>query len=516
MGDDGMRTSTVLCATAAAAGFAFLASAPAFAGDSLSDSVEQFLNNVQTKVDDTKIWKFHIKPSLRESVIWTDNVYLNDDNEQDLHLTRVTNKTTGASITDPAQLEQIASTLPEFQDAKSVGRDGDFIIQSELGLDLVAPVNDATSKAFKHDHLTILGVKLRNQEYLDRNELDNNSVFLHTDLFGFLTDIMNQEWGNRVWMRVRDDYSYLRDPLDTEIRVLGQTGITGIKHFNDFGRTENTFSFDTGIHGNEVDASVGYERYNLWLSSEDLQQAQHSLQTFRGEVGAIVPGTEGVRAYVRYEFGQIRFDEAPIHDAKGHKVGNAQILNDGDINKGTIGAEWHNEKIDVLAESAYENWKPRLGSGLSGDTNQFAGVVSHVQLAYKPWEEQNTKFQLEYVQTVDYSAISNFNANQTVTFSVQHEIIPKRLDGDFNISFTNTNPSDGPYRKLLETGCGLTYHMYKQLDLTARYLFRHQTAHGEIITNSDFQQGDTLYSYQIASDSAFYQNIVELGFVLHF
>jgi hypothetical protein len=512
-----MRTSKTLRATAAAAGAVLLASAPAFAGDSLKDSVEQFLNNTQTKVEDTKVWKFHLKPSLRESVIWTDNVYLNDDDEQDLRLTKVTNTATGAVITDPGTLDKIAAGLPSFANAKSQGRDGDFIVQSELGLDFVVPVDDAKFKAFKRDQMTILGVKVRSQEYLDHNELDNNSIFLHTDLFGFLTDLMNQQWGEHVWVRVRDDYSYLRDPLDSEIRVLGQTGINGVKRFNDFGRTENTFNFDTGVNGNECDASVGYERYNLWLSDHNLDQAQHCLQIFRGEVGAIVPGTEGVRAYFRYEYGQIRFDKAPVHDSAGHNTGDQQILNDGDINKGTIGAEAKNEKFEARVESAYENWKPRNGSGLSGDTNQYSGVVSHVQLAYLPWQERpKTKFQLEFVQTVDYSAISNFNANQTVTFSVLHQIVPDRLDGDFNVSFTNTNPSDGPYRKLLETGCGLTYHMFKQADVTFRYLFRHQTAHGEIVTNSDYQSGGNLYSYTVASNSSFYQNIVELGLLLHF
>jgi hypothetical protein len=511
-----MRTSKTLGAAAAAAGAALLMSAPAFAADSLKDSVEQFLNNTQTKVEDTKIWKFHIKPSLRESVIWTDNVYLNDDHEQEIKLTKVTNTTTGAVVTDPGTLAQIQKTQPGLED-NNIGRDGDFIIQSELGLDFVVPVDEAKYKAFKREQMTILGVKVRNQEYLDHNELDNNSIFLHTDLFGFLTDLMNQQWGEHVWVRVRDDYSYLRDPLDSEIRVLGQTGVNGIKRFNDFGRTENTFNFDTGVNGNQCDASVGYERYNLWLSDRDLDQAEHCLQIFRGEVGTIVPETEGVRAYVRYEFGQIRFAEAPINDAHGHNTGSKQILNDGDINKGTIGAEWKNEKLEARAESAYENWKPRNGSGLSGDTNQYSGVVSHVQLAYLPWQERpKTKFQFEFVQTIDYSAISNFNANQTVTLSVLHQIIPDRLDADCNISFTNTNPSDGPYRKLLETGCGLTYHMFKQADVTFRYLFRHQTAHGEIVTNSDYQSGDNLYSYTVASDSAFYQNIVELGLLFHF
>ncbi len=512
-----MRTSKTLGLTSAVTGAVLLAAAPASAADSLKDSVEQFLNNAQTRVEDTKVWKFQIRPSLRESIIWTDNVFLNDDDEQDLRLLRVTDQTTGAVITDKATLDAIAASQPGFQKAQSQGRESDFIMQSELGLDFILPVDDAKNKAFKKDHLTILGVKVRNQEYFDVNELDNNSLFLHTDLFGFLTDLMNQQWGNNVWVRVRDDYSYLEDPLDTEIRILGQTGISPVKDFSDFGRTENTFRFDAGINGNQCDASVGFEQYNLWLSDHDLDQAQHAMQTFRTEFGVLVPGMQNVRTFLRYEYSQIRFDDAPIHDTNGNTVANEQILNDANINKGAIGAEATGDKVQVLAETAYESWSPKKSSGLSGDDGQFSGVVSHAQIAYSPWQERkNTKFQLEFEQTVDYSAISNYNVNQTGTLSVLHQIIPDRLDSDFNISFTTTNPSDGPYRKLLETGVGLTYHVFKQADVTFRYLFRHQTAHHEIVTNSEFVRNNNLFEYQVSSNSAFYQNIVELGFLLHF
>ncbi len=511
-----MRNGNRVRRTLTAVGATLVVGGPALAADSLSDSVEQFLNRAQTKIDDTKIWKFQVKPSLRESVIWTDNVYLNDRNENDLKLTKVTDTSSGAVTTDPGQLARIAAGLPDFKDATSLGRKSDFIFQSEVGADLILPVNDSYYNAFKQHQLTILGIKARDQQYLNRDELDNNSLFLHTDLFGFVSDLMNQQWGDRVWVRARDDYSYLRDPLDAEIRVLGQTRITEVKRFNDFGRTENTANVDAGFNGAECDASLGYENYHLWLSDHALDQAQHVRHDVHAEVGTVVPGMETARVFARYDYAWYRFDKAPVTDALGNSVGDAQILNDADVNKGTLGFTAHNDKVELRAESAYENWRPLHHSGLSGDTNEFAGVVSHVQVAYKPWEERETKFQLEFVQSIDYSAISNFNSDQTVMFSVQHPVIPQRLDADFDVSFTTTNPSQGPYRKLLETGFGLTYHAYKQVDVTFRYLFRHQTAHNEIETVSDFQQNGNLYEYHLSSDSAFYQNIVELGVLVHF
>jgi hypothetical protein len=139
------------------------------------------------------------------------------------------------------------------------------------------------------------------------------------------------------------------------------------------------------------------------------------------------------------------------------------------------------------------------------------------RFAYKPWgEERDTRFQLEYERHVEYSAISNYNRIHEAQFSVIHELIPKRLDGDFSMSFSTIAPSQGPHRKLFETGVGAVYHLYKQVDVSLRYLFRHETSDNEIVTNSAFRRGPRLYSFDITSDGDFYQNMVELAIALHF
>lgn len=511
-----MRTTSSACRATLATGAVLLAAVPAAAADSLSDSVERFLDNAQKKIEETKIWKLRVKPSLHESVIWTDNIFLNADGEDNVKLTRVLGP--GATIvTDPDQLARIASTVPEFADTESQGEKSDFIIQSELGTDLVLPVNESYSKVFdKLEQMTLLSVKIRNQEYLDHNELDNNSYFLRTDVFSFINDLLNQKWGNNFWVRMKDEYADLNDPLDATIRLLKQDGISNVDSFTDFGRKENLFNFDAGWNGAKVDALLGYERYNLWLNDESLQQADHKRDNFHAEVGSLVPGWEQQRAYARYDVWLYHFGRADVLSLSGD-VNSEQILNDATVQRGALGVEGPmiSDKTTFLAEAGYENWNPNT-QGLSADTSSYAGFMGHVQAAYKPWDEQNTTFSFEYQKTIDYSAISNFNLEHTGLFSVRHELIPKRLDGDFNISLTTTSPSDGPDRKLLETGCGLTYHVYKQLDVSLRYVFRHQTARNEIVTASAFGRGARVFEYQVKSDSEFVQNIVELGFLLHF
>src|SRR6188474_665361 len=96
MGRTGTANGKIL-AVAALLGVA----SSSYGDDSLSDSVERFLQTVQDRVQDTKLWKIRFKPTLRESVIWTDNVFLNDVDEDNVHLNAVFDQSTGEVITDP-------------------------------------------------------------------------------------------------------------------------------------------------------------------------------------------------------------------------------------------------------------------------------------------------------------------------------------------------------------------------------------------------------------------------------
>jgi hypothetical protein len=395
----------------------------------------------------------------------------------------------------------------------------DFIIQSELGADLILPVNKEYSDFFRKDRITVLGLTVRNQEYLDENELDNNSIFLHTDVFGFLSDLLDVQWGNGFWVRAKDDFSRLRDPLDTEIRLLRQQGLTPVKNFHDFARTENTANLDVGWKGSQLDAAVGYENYHLWLDDEDLLQAEHVRHNWHAEVGMPIPEFEKQRGFIRGDYWTYNFARAPVRNDDGSVAFHEQRLNDARVYRGVLGAEGpvYNDRLHTRVESGYESWVPGDEAAGGGDRNQFHHWVGLAQIQYQPWEElKDTKVLLQYRRTVGYSAISNFNAVHEGLLQLKHGIIPDRLDADFSISFTSTVPSDGPRRKLLETGVGATYHLYKQVDLSLRYVFRHQTASDEIVTNSAFGRGSRLFEYSIESNGDFYQNIVELALLLHF
>jgi hypothetical protein len=511
------KTMTAGTAAVAAALLLLTVTTHAVADDSLSDSIERFLQNAQNKIDETKIWKFRIEPSLRESLIYTDNVFQNAAHENPVTLTRVSGPG-GTVITDPGQLAQIAGTVPAFAQSATEGRVSDFIFQSDLNTKLVLPVNEDYTKAFNGlKEMTILGVEVKNQKYFSEHDVDNTSVFINTNVFGFLSDILNVQWGNQFWIHAKDQYSHITDPLDSSLRTLSSTSLNTTHTFKEFGRKENTANLDAGWNGPKVYASAGAEMYTLSLDDHELDQASHTRYEFHEEVGSLIPGWERQKAYVRYSYATYHFEEAPVVSSTTGLFADEQVLNDAVKQEGWLGVSGPmvSEKTLFTVEGGYGAWDPR-GGGLSGDTTHFAHFMGHFQAAYRPWDDQHTTFQFDYHDELGYSAISNFNFAHIGQFTILHEAIPKRLDLNFSVALSTITPSDGPARKLFETGIGATYHLYKQLDLVARYAFLHQTAHHEIVTQSAFQQGGRVYEYTIASQSSFYQNVVEVGLELHF
>ena len=95
------------------------------------------------------------------------------------------------------------------------------------------------------------------------------------------------------------------------------------------------------------------------------------------------------------------------------------------------------------------------------------------------------------------------------------ELIPKKLDFDFVVSYTKMKPSEGPKRNLFEVGGGLTYHLVPQVDLTMRYLFRNQRSHDEVFVNFVGQtDSGQVGNITLESNASFVQNIFSVGFVI--
>lgn len=516
---------------ALAVAFGMLLAVPALAQDSgqeseLSRSIEKALNDMQEHVDsavlDTKLPvldRIRVRPSLKESLIWTDNVFMNDQKEDPIRVLTVTNG--NRRFYDPANVPGLEARYPDLarlSQQETRGRVDDLIIQSELTLDFETEVNEEKSKLFERKTLKVLGLQVRNQEYMDINELDNTSIMLSSDVFAFISDLFDVKNGNRIWVRTKVDYENIEDPLDIEIPLLQPTRVGSVDEFDEFGRTEVTALLDVGyVHSDQVRGFIGYENYHLVIEDDALEQAAHTRHNIHAEGQTDLQrwGFAEKTGYVRYDYWKYRFHRSEI--ARPGLIPNpipgqgptpytddpdtAKILNDADVHRIVFGARGliFSRRIQGQVELGYLGWDSE-SNGEVADSSDFREVVGGFKFAYRPHDERETQFQISYNRGATYSAISNFNATHEVEFNATHEFIAKKLDGDFTLSFTRVEPSDGPSRDLYEGGFGLTYHLFKQADLTFRYLIRAQEGSHEIENVAALARKNLLVSYATSSD----------------
>ncbi len=492
---------------ALAAGMALLLAQPAFA-DSLSESVQDLLDDVQRQVDDARVWKLHVRPTFSQSVIYTDNVFLNDRAEQPFRLIGIAGP--GGFTADPGILARRQSRLRDFQNVESEGRIDDLIVKSSLGLGFSLPLNPTKTKLFQRKSIEVLSVTATNSEYMDRNELDNTNFALESEILGLFSDLLDFSWGDRLSFRLHDTYSKIEEPLDTPIVDLQQNAILSTQ-FDDFGRTENLLEAEVGYDYGRLDAKLGGDWKLLRLDDRELRQAEYDRYGGGIEVGYDLPWIQNKRAFIAGDF-----DKFSPEDRAGD-AGDLQALNSGDRKRAVVGVEGElfSKKISGRIEAGYLSWAPD-DDGTSADRNHFNAPAGLVELAWKPWSDQKTQFQLSYERAADASAIANFNATHKGTISMSTEVVPRSVDLDVSFGFTRTDPSEGPNSRLYDFGVGVTYHAFEQADFNVRYAFRYADSSNELFIESSFQRNGRQYSFISHSDGDFYANVLELGFDLRF
>ncbi len=491
-----------------AAALALALLAPRASAGDLTESIAQTMDNLDKQIEEARVWKFGVRPRFSQSIIWTDNVYLNDRGERPIRLIGATGP--NGFVTDPKKLRQIQRGLSDFNDVESVGRVDDFISRTQLGADLVLPVNPEYTKIFKANEIKVFSADLRHHEYFDENDLDSTDFTLSSDVFGFLSDIIDFERGNRFWVRAGGDYSRLEEPLDTNIVELQQIGIASV-NFRSFERNELELRAAAGYRHNLLDASLGSEYFRRRLTDSELRQAEYERKNIHGEVGYELPWFQEKRAFVRADFDQFEPGDRAVS-------GSDQALNDGDRFRIVAGVEgaFLSKKLMGRVAAGYEAWDSDVNTGLSGDTNDFNSMVGEVELAYRPWEERNTQFQFTYERTTEASAISNFNSIHRGTISASHEIVPRKWDADLSFGFTRTEASEGPRSKLYDVGMGITYHWLKQVEVSLRYTYSYSDSWKEISIISSFSRGGRDYIYVSESNGDFFVNTIALAVDVRF
>lgn len=446
------------------------AASSARAQDGLMGSIRDFLDRTSDKLDENRIaGKIRFSPYVAQRFVYDDNIWLNDKDEADTR-----------------------------------GREDDLISDSTVRLGLVLPVNRQYSRMYEEifgrDELTLLSYEARFLEYAHRSGTDSINQHIRTDLFGFLEDLGSIGLEGRHWIfDVGAEYSDLSDPIDILVRDLQLPGFPPQFVLDEIRRRAVQAHAAIGWRGNNLDAKVGYEFYWLDFANDFFQQANQVSHKGYAEVGFRPPGLEDKRVYLRVSYTDLHFRE--------------ELLNDAGISEGVIGFEGSliSKKLQFVLEGGWLDWNVDM-SGLLGDDNEYRGGVGLARVVYQPWAQRDLKFQIEGRRSVNWSAISNYRVDHAVTFTVFNSFTPK-LDGDLTLAWSHHVPSAGPIRTLYEAGVGVTYHLFKQVDLTARYLFRYQNEYREEFLTTADQFGNPV---QIQTNGDFYQNVFSVGVEITF
>lgn len=441
----------------------------ASAEDGVLGAVEDYLDRASNYLDENRIGgKVRFSPYIAQRVIYDDNVYLNDEDEQGTN-----------------------------------GEEWDVISDSTVRLGFVLPVNRSYSElydeVFGRDELTIFEYEARFLEYAHRGALDSINQHFRTDLFGFLEELSLGTEGRRFWFDVGAEYSDVSDPLDLELRDIDALGFEKISEEDELRRRRIDAHAALGYRGNHFDVSAGYEFYWLDFKNDFFQQANQTSHKGFVEAGISPQSWDDKRIYVRGTAQQIQFHE--------------DFLNDGRIFTGVIGFEGTllSKKLFVVAEGGYLHWCVN-DNGLLGDEEEYQGGIGLLRLAYQPWSERNVTFQLEAIRTVEWSVISNFRVDHTVALTVFNQFTEK-LEGDVTLAWSHHVPSAGPIRDLYEVGLGIRYHLMERVDLTARYLHRFQIGYREEFLTTVDEDSNVV---TLRTDGDFDQNVFSLGIEIEF
>jgi hypothetical protein len=363
------------------------------------------------------------------------------------------------------------------------------------------PVNKEMTKLFKRDRVTLLSYEARYLYYFKESDVSNFNQYLRTDLFSMLKDILNVGFGNRVTLEAGADYSYVTDPIDILVRDLTLPGFPTGDEISQLNR--HRFQANAGVRylGNSFDVG-GYYDFDTYLFDDRFfEQADHRKHRVALDVGVNPPFIPDKRVFVIARYSDYTFDKGFLNDAE---VQDYRIGIDGSV---------LTKKLDLYLDAGWLIWDHK-DTGLLADDSDYSGGVGLLQLAFQPWVTRKTKFQVELGRDVTWSAIANYRVEDKILFQVVEELVPRKLDGDVTASYGNYRPSDGPKRRLLEIGVGLFYHVYRQMDLTLRYLYRQQWGYDEnTLTSLD---PDTGLPVTIETNGDFYQHVISLGLELNF
>ncbi len=456
-----MRTITLLIAAILLASPSAIAAETAASGGALA-TIQDYLDRAEDAIDNVAIGPMKLDVGFSMRCIYDDNIFLNDTNE-----------------------------------SNTEGRKDALIWETGLSLALVIPTNPDYVRWFDTDKVTVLSYRIAVQEYTNRGDMDNIAHSFRTNLFSFLDDLFKVEGeGANIYFHIKDDFDFITDPLDLEVRNLNAINLPIVKAVKELERWENRFTARVGYNGNMIFGFVGYDNEYYQFKDDLFESADHMEHTIRLRVGVHLPNMEEKDVYIEGRLRILDFRKRTLNDAEAFEIAAGF---DGLI---------ISRKLRVNAEVGYIQWNSS-NNGATADDEDHHGAIAMLRAVFRPFADRKLTFQLEASRSIGWSAIANFRVDDQGALSVVYEVLPKKLEVDATVAMSNHNESDGPDRTLTEASVGVVYHLFTQVDVSLRYQYRIQNSWNELVILA----GPGLV---FASNGDFYQSVVSLGLDINF
>jgi hypothetical protein len=538
-------------------------------GPGMWASIDDFLKRTGKSVEESRLFGLRIRPSLSESVSYTDNAFYQSnhetfietydtdkdwwgadglDNDSDTLIDerdeRVRSRAIGIGADgidndtdgriDERDERRRAVNLGSPHLGKPRGQVSEIVNIATAALALEMPLNPHLVRVFG-DSLTSGAVQVfrasaTSVEYMKHG--DSPDAFNYT--LGFdLPILLNEALRNLLtvnaarhafFFRLEGDYSRTTDPLDVakfEVRSSAPTFVKFAER-NTFERVEWYAQATVGWQSPVWDTFLRGKHYRFRVNDSTLDSADHRQSTLYHELGYTIPNSEH-RVFTIFEYTDFGFDARTATATALAKSGDVTTLRDFERYRTGLGWEGplFSKKIRARAEGYWiatevdDNRKQPYRIKPDGTPRTYDEVHlvgGSFRAAYRPYASKSTQLQVEYSRLVTWSVVAENKIVDRGSISLTHPL-SERLTGQIKYTVEAENVAHAAKRTFEEVGLGLRYRIFSYTDLTAEYTFRRMRSRSEHTTDFADRFNEV---YSVRADGDFRANIITLGITVAF
>jgi len=504
-------------------------------GPGVWGSMDDFMKRTGKKVEETRLFGLRLRPSLSETVAYTDNAFYQDHNEElvvDRNPDRVFANDDADGDGDPQAHPRLGSPRGQVAEIVNTAR-------LSLGLDMPLNASLIPLVGEGQNNLRVFEGSITSVEYFLHSDSPDafniegsfNAPFFLNSILQRLTRANLQN--HSFYFQVEGNYADITDPLDVaRFKFQGPPPSLSkdLGGRNDFSREEWWFKGTLGWKGPRLDAKVSYRFYRFRIIDDEvLESSAHRDQTFYGELGWNFKNSEH-RVYSFYDTTFFNFDY------RGGPRSRVTVLRDFSTTR--TGAGWQgplgskkvtgNVEVYYLTQNLFNEGHlgdlPFAVNQDDGSTitkggvpqrrplDQHHGIGTSFDVAYRPFTTKATQIQAEYSRIVDWSVVAQNKVVDAGSITIVHPINDK-LTAEVKYSASFENVAFREKRLYQEFGAGVRYKLFAHTEVDFRYTIRHMRSRSEPTTQFSDAANEP---FLLRPDGDFTANIISLGITVSF